>query len=449
MKNRFIWLVFCLVIALPPMASIAQEQDDFAQVAKKMAPDISKKAVAKMGDQYFRIAVFPFGDSDGNVTISMHEPNTVLQGELIVNLMKKAQGRYLVLDKAGLKKEFRAAGIDPSGIASNDPKNTAEIIKKIGVDVAIVGSIDAKSAAQVQEDGLKKINVAVTIIYQDGSADQIAGTGSPSDIKPPTTDRSRRFGVQLFLTGGGAEKEISLITSDNSDSEYHNVFFAEIPDDLAFGTDAASYKIRISNEGWPEVRFFNPMDIERIFGVVVTIDGVNSIYQDQGNGTIGSVVVHPRNARKWILSGPEQKLVPDSSKPTGYRLEPVSDVKYSHSVIDIPGFQRDSSTAEKFIFANPRESIAETVGITNDIGVITVHFYPEDMENDSITPPVMGMVERGGLGTKPGEPVNSPVVAVKPKLKSNPVEVWRIFYRKKGDCPVKEDRKYINKPITE
>ena len=439
----FLWLI---VLALP-MTSIAGEQDDFAQVAEKMAPDISTKAVAKMSGQYFRIAVFPFGDSDGNVTISMHEPNTVLQGELISNLVKQAQRKYLVLDKAGLKKEFTAAGIDAAGIASNDPKNTATILKKIGVDVAIVGSIDAKSAAQVKKDNLTKINVSVTIIYQDGTADQIAETGSPKDIKPPTTEPSSRFGVQLFLTGRGTEEEIPLITSEKEGSEYHNVFFATIPNDLRFGTEAASYKIRIFNRGRPEVTFFNNKDRERIFGVAVSIDGVNSLYQNQGDGTRGPVVVHARNARKWILSGPEQKVVPDSSRSTGYRLQTVADVKYSHSVLDIPGFQKDGNTAEKFIFANPRESIAETVGITNDIGVITVHFYPEDMENDTTTSPVRSMMFRSGdVGTKPGKPVNNPVVAVRPKLKSNPVEVWRIFYRKKDACPVKiEDRI----PVTE
>lgn len=449
MKNRFIWLVFCLFIALPPMTSIAQQQDDFAQVAEKMAPDIKKKTEAKMGGQHFRIAVFPFGDSDGNVTISMHEPNAVLQGELIFNLLKEAQGKYLVLDKAGLKKEFRAAGIDPSGIASNDPKNTAEIIKKIGVDVAIVGSIDAKSAAQVHQDGLTKINVSVTIIYQDGSADQIAGTGSPSDIKPPTTNQSRRFGVQLFLTGGGAEKEIPLITSNNPDSEYHNVFFVEIPNNLPFGTEAASYKIRISNKGTPAVKFFTEpkeKDKERLFAVAVTIDGVNSIYQNQGNGIIGPVVVHPRNARKWILSGPEQKVVSDSSRPMGYRLEAVSDVKRSHSVVDIPGFQKNRDTAEKFIFANPRESIAETVGITNDIGVITVHFYPEDMDEDVKFMRVRSVLSGPDVSTSAGPPVDNRVFSMKPKLKSNPVEVWRIFYRKKADCPVKAEDRI---PITE
>jgi hypothetical protein len=428
MMRLLLWLC---VLALP-MTSSAQEQGDFAQVAEKMAPEIRAKAVAKMGGQQFRIAVFPFGDSDGNITISMHEPNTVLQGELIANLMKQAQGKYFVLDKAGLKKEFKAAGIDPSGIASNDAKNTAEIIKKIGVDVAVVGSIDAKSAAQVQQDNLKKINISLTIIYKDGTADQIAGDGPPSDIKPPETTPSRRFAVQLFLTGNG-EKEIPLITSKNPDSEYHNVFFAELPNDLPFGTDAASYKIRIANAGKPEVKFSNSKDKERVFAVAVTIDGVNSIYQDQGNGTVGPVVVHARNAKKWILSGPGQKIVPDASQAKGYRLESVSNA--GHSVVDIPGFQKDRETAEKFLFANPRESIAETVGITNDIGVITVHFYPEDMDGD-IEYKSRG---EGGVGTKPGAPVNNPIFAVKPKLKSNPVEVWRIFYRKKGDCPVKEE----------
>lgn len=91
MGIRMMRLFFWLIIIALPMTSVAGNQDDFAQVAEKMAPDISTKAVAKMSSQYFRLAVFPFGDSDGNVTISMYEPNTVLQGELISNLMKKAQ----------------------------------------------------------------------------------------------------------------------------------------------------------------------------------------------------------------------------------------------------------------------------------------------------------------------------------------------------------------------
>ncbi|MCI5177884.1 MAG: DUF1566 domain-containing protein [Candidatus Electrothrix sp. AW3_4] len=189
MIRFFLWL---LVIALP-MTSVAQEQDDFAQVAEKMAPDISKKAVAKMNDQHFRLAVFPFGDSDGKVTISMNEPNTILQEELISNLMEEAQEKYSVLDKADLKKEFKAVGIDASDVALNDPENIADILKEIGVDVAVVGSIDAnaKNATQVKKDELTKINVSVTIIYQDGAAEQITDPAETAETNSATAEKTK------------------------------------------------------------------------------------------------------------------------------------------------------------------------------------------------------------------------------------------------------------------
>lgn len=436
MFTRTAWLAALVGVVLLPTGARAQTQDDFAQVAEKMAPQIRQKVVAKVGGQQCRVAVFPFGDSDGKVTLDLYEPNTVLQGELIVNLMKLSQGKYLVLDKPGLQKEFRAAGTDPSGVASNDPKNTAAILKKIGVDVAVVGSIDAKSTAQVAKDRLKKVNVSLTMVYQDGTAEQLAGEASAKEITPPDTKFSTRFRVQLFLTGGGATTELPLVTSKNGDSKLFNVMFAEIPDTLAFGTDAASYKIRVSNTGEPPVKFGNPRDKERLYGVAVLVDGVNSHYQDRGDGTAGPVVVHPRNAAKWVLSGPGQRLVPDPTRPNGYRLDRVADA--GHSVIDVPGFQKDAKTADKFLFAPARESIAETVGITNDIGVISVYFYPEDLDGDV----QVFFVNQGmSLGTKPGAPVNNPVFTVKPKMKPEPVEVWRIFYRKKGDCPIRpEDR---------
>ena len=49
----------------------------------------------------------------------MNEPQIILQGELIIALTKQAAGKFLVLDKAGLAREFNAASVDPSGVESH------------------------------------------------------------------------------------------------------------------------------------------------------------------------------------------------------------------------------------------------------------------------------------------------------------------------------------------
>jgi len=83
-------------------------------------------------------------------------------------------------------------------------------------------------------------------------------------------------------------------------------------------------------------------DRKRLYAVAVLIDGVNSFYQKGVDGKLGPVVVHPKNAQKWILSGPETKVVPDSTNPNGFRLEGVKGK--GHSVLDIRGFQKDNKS---------------------------------------------------------------------------------------------------------
>jgi hypothetical protein len=91
--------------------------------------------------------------------------------------------------------------------------------------------------------------------------------------------------------------------------------------------------------------------------------------------------------------------------------------KKSKNSLEVLGFQKDSSFADAFVFGKPRESIAETIGITDQIGLISVYFYVEKLPSlpDS-------------RGTIAGEEIESKTFTVKFDCHKNPVEVWRIFY---------------------
>ena len=104
--------------------------------------------------------------------------------------------------------------------------------------------------------------------------------------------------------------------------------------------------------------------------------------------------------------------------------------------MDVRGFQQSAEFAEAFTFTDTAESVAEEVGITNDVGMIAIHFYAEAL------PPADLM--QGGGATKPGAILKNPVFPVIFRLEDNPHEVWRVFYRYSGDEPDDLDLQPVN-----
>lgn len=451
MKNT----IFALLLLGVTASAFGQTQSDVAELAKTLAPQIRTKLATKFaGQQQVRVAVFPFGNSSGKITRDVYAPNKYLQGELIISLRKAGlpNGTF-VLDKGGLAREFQTANVDPVSINPGDPTATGSILQSIGVDVAVVGTIDIGSSQDANDPNLSKVNVTITLVFDDGTAGTLDGSVSPQDNSgtpnfpspSPRLGQSDRFCVELFARNPQTQQfqQLKLITSGNPGPQ--SVLFCIVPNWVPVGTDQATYRVRLTNNASiPAGGIVNQdqaREKQRLYSVVLNVDGVNSFYQDQGNGQVGPVVRHPKNCKRWILSGPGQKLAPNTSVPKGYTLQSVSGK--GHSVIDVPGFQKNAEFADSFLFVKSRESVAETIGITNDIGVIEAHFYPEKLPNDQ---QVRSRTVGGGpLGTGAGPQVENPVFNVKPDIYDRPASVVRIFYGPEQQCPIpSQDRIPVN-----
>ena len=400
-----------------------------------MAADLARQIVRAISAEcppQCRVAVFPFGDSRGRISGPAAETAEILRGELIQQLAKAAAGRMFVLDRDGLAREFRSAGIDASSVSPQNAELTAQTLQKIGVDIAITGIMNPPPTPS------GPMELQVFVIRQSGGIIQLSYRPLPLALQPtpvppppspsplPTQSPSlgSRFDVDVLVDG----RPLPLQRSTNPDSGYFHAMFLVLPRQMV----GREYQLRVTNRGVPPLAP-TPADPRRMFGAVVTVDGVNTIYQENGRGQLGPVVLHPKNCLKWLLSGPGQTLIPDPNSPVGFRMEPTSGA--GQSVLTIPGFQNGPQFAKAFTFAMVRDSVAENLGITNDIGLIAVHFYPEDLPGDQ--PPVP--VSEKSLGaTRPGRDITNPVFKVRAKLKANPVEVWRIFYRYEDDATLNQ-----------
>jgi hypothetical protein len=439
------WLA--LVLGLAATTSSAQ-QYPFTPREKEMAANWAKKIAADIAKRNLRspkVAVFPFGDQNGKVTGSQYETPLVLQGELIYQLLAESKGNFLVLSRAGLQNTFR--DLDLQDMRPDKPEEVKKILEKANVDVALVGRID-RPDPKVDRFGDSKVTFKV--IYRDGPPLEIAGE-VPNSVVPqagPETVARGRFNVELLIRNKqGQFAPVPLVTSKDRGKPEHNVVHALLPADMPLGTPQAEFQVRISNNGKGKPLAGWKADTRRLVSVVLTVDGVNSIYEKDAEGNPVPVCRHPWYLSGWILCGPGEQLQRDDSTKA-YRLVPAFP-QADGSTRTIKGFQLDGKTRANFTFASASQSIAEQVGPTHEIGVITAYFYAEMLKQDDEPPPAPpGKLFFGGTpprtGAMPGRLETSNVFSVKIPYHEEPVEVWRIFYRQEGDAfPIPEKDRII------
>ncbi|MFO0809932.1 MAG: hypothetical protein U0746_15025 [Gemmataceae bacterium] len=435
MNRRQFLVASTAATAVPALAQrpAGDVEATFADLAHTVAAKASGMIAGKLSSDG-RVAVFAPGDATGKLTVQMQEGARILQGELIYHLINLAKGRYFVLDKAALAQAFAKASVKPDALDRSNPRKTASALAKLELDAVVFGTIDAKAADQFQATA----DTTLQIVFKDGSAQQLAGRTPASAVGSASSDAVPRLRAQIWLAPPGqTPRRVPIVTDRRAASPQHRVFYAVLPDGLALGTDTARYIIRLLNSGQDRTGDFTHPDAirekQRLLTVALAIDGVNSIYQDRGDGTVGPVMLHPRNAARWIVTGPGLVMVKSGPKPTDFRFDPAPNSGPGQSVVDVPGFQRDAQTALAFTFAKPQESIAEAVGVTGEVGVISISARSQKLPGDKQTRFAM----RGDMpGTKAGAPVLNPVVRFQVDTYPDEFAQYRIIYRPSSQVPI-------------
>src|SRR4051794_21385687 len=80
-----------LVVTWTTGAWAQQPAGDAADLAAKFVPQLTNSIVNKYSGRAPRVAVFAIGDANGDVTPSISETSTTLQGELIFQLQNASQ----------------------------------------------------------------------------------------------------------------------------------------------------------------------------------------------------------------------------------------------------------------------------------------------------------------------------------------------------------------------
>lgn len=423
------------VFAQPPRFGSGDDLPDFAEKAARSAFGLLAGKLPVAG----RVAVFAPGDAEGRFTLAIQEASRILQGELIYNLINLARGRFNVLDKAALAQAFAKAGVKPDAVSRTDAKATGAALAKLGFDAAVLGTIDTKSAAAAMQGF--EVGTALQVAFKDGTSRPLAGKLSADAIPSEKSHTLPRVRPEVWLAPeGGQPTKLPLFTSAKAGSPYAGVLFAALPSGLALGTPAAQYKVRLTNTGTGSCgnEFEQPTaerEARRLFTVALAVDGVNSVYQDRGDGAVGPVMVDPRSARRWVLTGPGLKIAVVGPRPTDFRLEPSAGT--GHSVTDVKGFQKDAQTALAFTFAEAGESIAASAGGIHDVGVIAATVFAQKLSGDENIFDKKGFVGgAAGMGTKAGAAKRSPTVRIQVDVYPDPVARYRIVYRPEADIPI-------------
>jgi hypothetical protein len=112
------------------------------------------------------------------------------------------------------------------------------------------------------------------------------------------------------------------------------------------------------------IRLYNPCDVR--IAVALSVDGLN---------TIDARRTTAQDARKWVLD--------------------------PHETIVISGWQIDMAHARKFFFTSERDSYAQWLGKTQDMGVITAVFFRERVARIEpiVVPPIDRRDRPEGQGT--------------------------------------------------
>jgi hypothetical protein len=270
-----------------------------------------------------------------------------------------------------------------------------------------------------QNAGLKEIDVSPDTTVKRDNYPSIATRFKVEILVKDKDDKLRALPMQAVMRNYG--------DGDFADGDFYidlnrNVYYDE------------EYQIRLTNGVYRPMRWKNPnaqMDVDRLYCAAVFIDGVNSIFEEHENEKkieYYATQRHPRYVSKWVLAPPKHVIAKNyitGMTPQEGKFESRNSVNPDESIADILGFQTGQE-ARAFKFADSGESVAHELGITKEIGMITVYFFAELLKDDkSHYPPRVRPADATKIGKSIPNPVRNIIVHTHP----DPIEIWRIHYR--------------------
>ena len=441
-----------LIVGIVSLAVVlANANVDASSGIEDAATKLADKIASQLADVEGKpdVAIFPFSNSQGNITAEMGNLPTLLQGEIIHALTEKSEGRFHVMNKAILARRLKGKDVSAREIDPSDRSSTSSALQKAGIGFAVLGSMDGVIGRELTNWDEIKINAAV--FDDEGDVNQLTG----SLWKDPTVVRHTAAGGLVPVLRGTQRLKVEILCGgqvlpmyqcNNVRSLYFGAFFIVLSDEHM----GKEYQVRLTNRGSPYLRsrdteiqttWESPRyDRDRLIGIGLVIDGINSFFEPDAQGDYMPTARAPENYSRWILTPPGRYLKAEGGQERWRNgdlrindgtLESIRGM--GHSTRTVSGFQATDETAMAFVFGDSGDSLAEQIGIDKEIGLISVYVYPEIVPEEQPAVKIMIPNMAAAPGTMTGRPLPSDVQGFQVNLVEEPRQIWRIYYRLKGE----------------
>ncbi len=417
-------------------------------LAKSMAKDLTN--FAPKSNQW-NVVVFPFGNLHNQAPATFGNLPLIMQNELIRYLQEFLPENLpiSVLTPFQIQEKLKSKKIDFTKISLKKLGEAKQILQDNSIEIGILGQFDGNVSGYLPKtwtsvkaylifSNLDKVyRYEDTIHYQE--------LKRLTNIIPDT--KATRFGLEFWVkineklpdSEPSSWKKIELQRCKSPSSNWYNVRFLLLESHYL----GKRYKIRLNNYGLPKLQN-HPLDKDRLFAVTLSIDGVNTIYHKASTMRKGEksdsyipVIVHPNKANKWVLSAPNRALVnspegmlrtcliaKESTKIEGMKLVDAEGI--GNSQLEILGFQTGMKESSLFTFAKAKDSIAETVGLTSQVGLISAYFYPE----------ILPLIDEAvPAATSAGAEISHQVTKLQFQREQIPIESIHVVYRYRDEFP--------------
>ncbi|WP_337176248.1 hypothetical protein [Paludisphaera sp.] len=412
--------------------------------ARGQAPSTDRKAVGEsvaaslrgwldglgaVGGRRPILAVLPPADADGRIPLFFAETSAYLEGEVVVAVRSAVKERLVVWGPGTLGGTLRDQGIDPREVKLADEAEVRRLLVRIGADAALIGRMELPDIDALREGNAPPFRLVFRgVTRDDGESVPVAEVSADQEVVAAPWDAGRlsgRFEVEFLVNG----QPVKLTRHPQCNDMVENVFVADLDPRAHVNEDmAASCSFRVRNLGAPGIGLVHPRDADRLFGVVLSVDGYNAVMERQaGTGEVWQFVRRaPENSCKFVLTGPGTRME-RAEKEYGYRLVAAEAEDGASWVLN--GFQEGPKQARKFLLStNASQWVAARAGDRSAVGWITVHIFAQRLPGDA---PAAGGAF--GVGVVDGDQVAQRTFPVQVDWYRRPVESWRIYYTIGGD----------------